>query len=122
MGSHPANLVLRFFLEVTALLSIGFWGWNQTQGWASLYLAIGLPVLLAIIWGVFAVPNDPGRSGKSPVPIPGILRLILELSFFAFAIWSLHDLGWNTTSLILGAVVILHYAIAFRRVIWLITQ
>ena len=122
MGSHPANLVLRFFLEVTALLSVGFWGWNQTQGWTSLYLAIGLPVLMATIWGVFAVPNDPSRSGKAPVPVPGIIRLIFELGIFAFAVYCVLELGWILTAIAFGTIIFVHYLISYRRVIWLISN
>ncbi|MGB5508782.1 MAG: YrdB family protein, partial [Robiginitalea sp.] len=67
MGSHPANLILRFLLEIIALISLGIWGWNQSESWFRFVLAIGIPGIIAVIWGTFAVPNDPSRSGSAPV-------------------------------------------------------
>lgn len=93
MGSNPINLTVRFFLELTALIAMGFWGWNQREGALRFVLAFGIPIIAAAIWGVFAVPNDPSRSGSAPVPVPGMLRLALELIFFAFAAWTLYSAG-----------------------------
>ena len=122
MGSHPVNLLLRFLLEISALISVGLWGWKQSDGWLRLLLAIGIPVILATIWGLFAVPNDPSRSGKAPVITPGVIRFIIELIFFALATWSLYDMEFKKMSLTLGIVVIFHYIISYDRIIWLISQ
>lgn len=120
MGSHPANLALRFLLELAALASVGLWGWRQSETWLRIVLAIGIPIVLAIIWGTFAVPNDPSRSGSAPVPVPGIFRLLVELGFFGFALWTLYDMGWSKQSLILGMVVLVHYISSYDRVLWLL--
>ena len=32
MGSHPVNLMIRFLLELTALASVGLWGWKSFDG------------------------------------------------------------------------------------------
>jgi hypothetical protein len=122
MGSHPINLTLRFLLEIAALLAMGFWGWRQGEGWLRVLLAIGIPLIAAILWGTFAVPDDPSRSGKAPIVTPGIIRLIMELAFFIFACWALWDeelvrLGW-----ILGILVMLHYIVSYDRVLWLINK
>ncbi|MEM5567127.1 YrdB family protein [Psychroserpens sp. AS72] len=122
MGSHPANLFLRFILEIIALISIGIWGWKQTDNWYRFILAIGIPILLAIIWGTFAVPNDPSRSGSAPIVTNGLIRLVIEVSFFTFAIWTLKDLGWTKSSLIMIIVVIFHYIVSYDRVLWLISK
>jgi hypothetical protein len=63
MGSHPINLAVRFLLEVVALLAMAYWGWTQHEGLFRFVWAIGLPVVSAVIWGSFAVPDDPSRSG-----------------------------------------------------------
>jgi hypothetical protein len=44
--------------------------------------AIGLPLIAYAIWGIFRVPNDPG---KSPVAKSGVIRLAYEVVFFGFA-------------------------------------
>lgn len=122
MGSHPINLTIRFLLEILALVSVGIWGWKQSDGWLRYVLAIGIPIILAIIWGTFAVPNDPSRSGSAPIVTPGVIRLIIEFFIFTFATWSLYDMGLNKTSLAFGVIVVLHCIISYDRIIWLLSQ
>jgi hypothetical protein len=122
MGSHPINLAIRFILEMSALVSLGMWGWKQSDGWLRYVLAIGIPIILAAIWGTFAVPNDPSRSGSAPIVTLGVIRLAIELGFFALATWSLYDMGYNKVSLAFGIIVVLHYIISYDRIIWLMTQ
>ncbi|MFN2152534.1 MAG: YrdB family protein, partial [Anaerolineales bacterium] len=85
-------------------------------------LALGIPLILAIVWGTFAVPNDPSRSGAAPVAVPGILRLLIELVIFGLAVWALHDMGYTRFSWILAVIVALHYIASYDRIRWLITQ
>jgi hypothetical protein len=80
MGSNPINLALRFILEIAALFALGYWGWTQHDGVWRFVWGIGLVILAAVIWGTFAVPDDPSRSGNAPVPVPGALRLVIELA------------------------------------------
>lgn len=122
MGSHPFNLAIRFLLEMFALVSIGIWGWKYSDGWLQYVLAIGIPIILAAIWGTFAVPNDPSRSGKALIVTPGVIRFAIELGFFAFATWSLYDIGLNKISIAFGSVVLIHYIISYDRIKWLMSQ
>lgn len=122
MGSHPINLIFRFILELCALTAIGIWGWKQSDGLFRFVLAIGIPTILAAIWGVFAVPDDPSRSGAAPVVVSGIVRLSIEFAIFAFAIWSLSNIGSISLSRILGIAVVLHYVLSYDRIIWLFAQ
>jgi len=120
MGSHPVNLAVRFLLELTALTATGIWGWKQSDGWIRFILAFGIPVIVAAIWGTFAVPNDPSRSGKAPVAVPGIIRLVIELAIFTLAIWTLQDVGVIILSWILCIIVVVHYIMSYDRIMWLI--
>ena len=122
MSSHPINLLIRFLLEVVALLSVGMWGWRQSDGILKFVLAIGIPIILVAIWGVFAVPNDPSRSGTAPIVTPGVIRLVIELVFFGLATTSLYDMGMYKLSLVYGGVVALHYLISYDRIKWLMLQ
>jgi F0F1-type ATP synthase assembly protein I len=88
MSQHPANLLLRFVLEIISLVVVGQWGWQQSAGPLRYVLAFGLPVLLAVIWGVFRDEGDPIQTKKPPVVVSGRVRLALELVFFAIAIYS----------------------------------
>jgi hypothetical protein len=122
MGSNPINLTVRFFLELTALIAMGFWGWSQGQGPLRFVLAFGIPVIAAVLWGVFAVPDDPSRSGNAPFSTPGILRLALELAFFSFAAWTLYSVGATTAGWVFVIVTLLHYILSYDRLYWLIKQ
>lgn len=120
MGSHPLNLALRFLLEFSALILVGFWGWQQHSGMLQYILLVTLPELFAVIWGVFNVPNDPSRSGKAPVKIPGWLRLLIELILFGFAVWTLFDMHHSLTAYVFGGIVLIHYLISYDRIYWLL--
>ncbi|NQV29739.1 MAG: YrdB family protein [Candidatus Marinimicrobia bacterium] len=122
MGSHPLNLAIRFLLELSGLLALGLWGWKQSDGWTRYILAIGIPLLLAAMWGSFAVPDDPSRSGSAPIVVSGLIRLGMELSFFTLATWALHDLGYPNWWWIMGATVIFHYLASYDRIQWLLTR
>jgi len=122
VGSHPINLAIRFLLEVSALLSLGLWGWRSGNGWFRFALAILLPIVAAVLWGTFAVPGDPSRSGRAPVAVPGTPRLALELGIFACAAWALHDAGFTRAAWILGIAATLHYLTSYDRILWLVNQ
>ena len=74
MGKHPINLIFRFLLELVALFSFGLWGW-QADNPLRWLLVVLLPVGAAVMWGTLNVPNDPSRSGKAPIIVPGWFRL-----------------------------------------------
>ncbi|MCA9936730.1 MAG: YrdB family protein [Ardenticatenaceae bacterium] len=122
MGSHPLNLLLRFLLELAALTALGYWGWQQADGALAYMWAIGLPVVTAVLWATFAVPNDPSRSGKAPVPVPGLLRLLLELLVFGTAVAALYSAGARLPGLLLGGITAIHYGLSVDRLKWLIRQ
>ena len=122
MGSNPINLALRFLLEISGLFTLGYWGWSRADGVLRFVLALGLPLMAALLWGIFNVKDDPSRSGKAPVPVPGIVRLIIELAFFTLAVFCLFSLGKTTFGWVLGALLIIHYLLSYDRVLWLLRQ
>ncbi len=122
MGSRPLNLAFRFILELVGLFSLIYWGWAQVDGLIRYVLAIGLPFLAAVVWGMFNVPGDPSRSGKAPVPVPGWVRLLIELVYFSLSAWCLWDAGAQIWSLIFAGAVLLHYALSVDRIRWLLSR
>jgi hypothetical protein len=122
MSQHPANLVLRFFLEIVALVSIGQWGWRLTGGPLRWVLALGIPVLVAAVWAIFKAPDDSAVSGKVVVPVPGRVRLSIELAFFGFAIWTMFAGGKMLLGLAFLVAIILHYLWSMDRVTRLLGQ
>jgi hypothetical protein len=88
MSQHPANLLLRFVLEIISLVVIGQWGWQQSSGALRYVLAFGLPLLLAAVWAIFRDAQDTIQTKKPPVAVSGRVRLALEFAFFGFAVWT----------------------------------
>lgn len=119
MANHPLNLALRFTLELVGLFALGYWGWTQHTGAARFLWTIGLPLVAAALWGIFRVPGDPGDA---PVAVPGILRLLLELIYFAAGTWAFYAAGRGNWGLTFGIIVGLHYVVSYERIIWLIKQ
>lgn len=112
MNNNPVNLAIRFLLEIVILIVLGCWGWHLTETWIRYIAAIGLPLIAAVLWGIFRIPNDPKPA---PVAIPGILRLLLELGLFGLASWALYNLGYSKLATIMAAIVILHYIVSYDR-------
>ncbi len=112
MNTNPINLAVRFLLEITMLIIFTYWGWHLADNWVRYIAAPGIPLLAAVLWGVFRIPNDPKAA---PVAIPGTLRLLLELMLFGFAIYALFDLGEARCGQIMTIIVILHYLVSYDR-------
>lgn len=122
MNSNPINLAVRFLLEISSLIAIGIWGWRQSDSWLRFVLAIAFPIIAAMVWGTFAIPNDPSRSGKAPVPVSGIVRLAIEFIIFGFATWVIYDMGYARLSWGVGIVITIHYIVSYDRIKWLMQQ
>ena len=117
MSQHPANLLLRFVLEIISLVVIGQWGWQQSSGALRYVLAFGLPVLLAAIWGIFRDAQDPIQTKKPPVAVSGRVRLALEFAFFGFAVWT----AFSGQTLVFGwtflIILLLHHFWSIDRLV-----
>lgn len=122
MGSHPVNLAFRFLLELTALAAAGAWGWGRFEGPARWLAAVGLPLLLMVAWGTFAVPNDPSRGGSPPVVVPGVVRLAVELAVFGAGTAALVLRGNLAAACIYATALAVHHAVSWDRLRWLLSQ
>ena len=120
MSQNPLNLVVRFVLEIVALVALGYWGWHTGTGTIRYLLALGLPLVAALLWGSFRPPNEPHHPTHNVVPIPGWLRLLFEAVFFGGAAWGLFAVGATPTAWIFTIVVLIHYALSYDRIAWLL--
>ena len=100
------NLTVRFLLELCLLAAVGYWGFKTHAGWLlKILFGIGLPVLIAILWGMFIAP-------KAIRPLSGASYLIVELTLLALGSVALFasgksTLGWvYTTTLIVNKVLL----------------
>lgn len=76
---------IRFLLELTALISLGYWGFKiSATTFVKVCLGIGLPLITAIIWGAFGSPKAPWQISK---PLQWALLFTIYL-LSAFALFS----------------------------------
>ena len=122
MGSNPINLGVRLLLEIGALFGYGYWGWTVSDDVFRYLLALAIPLVAAVVWGTFAVLEDPSRSGKAPIPVSGLIRLLIELTFFALASYALFSMGVKTIAWIFTLTVNAHYILSYDRITWLLEQ
>lgn len=111
------NLVLRFVLEAACLLGIAVAGWGVAP-------AVGLAgaVVVAAVWGVFAVPNDPSRSGNAPVRVHGWVRLLIELAVLLGGAAAWLVAGRPVVAVTTTALLVLHHVVSLPRLRWLLRQ
>ena len=113
MSRNPLNLLLRFALEMAALVALGRWGWGLLPGWRGVAPGLLTPALAAAAWGVFRVPDD---GGAPTVTVTGRVRLALETAFFGGAVLALAATGAGEWATPMGVAVGLHYLLSWDRV------
>lgn len=111
------NEALRFVLELVALFGLGAGGWQLGRGPWQWVLGLGLPLLAAVLWGTFRVPNDPGPA---PVAIPGGVRLLLETLVFAGGAAGLLGAFGPWVGGIYVAALVIHHVAGAERLRWLL--
>jgi hypothetical protein len=107
----PANLTLRFLLELSALTALGYAGSRLPDGMAArIAMAVGAPLLAALLWGALVSPKARIRAAAS-------VRLAVELAIFGAAAGGLAFAGRTRWALAFAAFVLLHegWRLAERR-------
>ena len=102
-----ANEALRFLLELAALVAFGYWGFKSGAGnlmkWV---LAIGIPLLAAVIWGTFGSP-------RAAVKLSRPLHLVFEVMFFGLAVASLYTARKPGLALAFGLIFAINEAMLY---------
>jgi hypothetical protein len=92
-------LGVRFVLEIAALVALGYWGFETAESTAAeLLLGLGLPLLAAVIWGLFVSPK--ARYGTP------LRQAVFEAVVFAAAVAALLDAGQTGLAVAFAAVAI----------------
>lgn len=122
MLNNPINLLVAFLLELVALFAFGFWGWYAGDGIFKILLAIALPVLGAVIWGVFGTVGDSRGQpeSKPPVAVAGPIRLAIEVGIFILATLAFLAAGATLAGIIFGVVALVQRLVSYQRVMWLL--
>lgn len=105
------NQILYFLLELGMLGSFGYAGFQSSQHpYGKYIIAIGLPLVAATLWGIFAAP----RSGYR-LEFP--LRSLFSLTLFGLAFFLLYRTGQTRLAITLGILALASevIAIAFKE-------
>lgn len=98
----PANLALRFLLELALLAAVGIWGAHAgATGFLSAILPVAATLAAAVLWGAFVSP-------KAWVPVGWQARLGVELVLFGAATASLAVSGFPKLAVTLAVAVAFH--------------
>lgn len=94
------NLLARFLLELCMLATIGHWGFKTQPEWTmKILLGIGLPALIAVLWGLFVAP-------RAMYPLSGIPHMLVSLILLSLGSAALFasgnpTLGWAYASILI---------------------
>ncbi|MFI5271551.1 MAG: YrdB family protein [Ktedonobacterales bacterium] len=100
-----ANLALAFLLELCLLAALGYWGFVTGHGLLQkLVLGLGAPLLVAVVWGLFAAP-------KAQWPLPGAALFALKALLFGAATVALWASGRPALAVVFIAAVALNAAL-----------
>lgn len=101
------NLAIRFLLELCMLAAVGYWGFKTQTGWLmKILFGIGLPILIAFLWGAFLAP-------KATRPLSGASFLTLELILFSTGAVALFASGKPTLGWIYTITVVVNKILLF---------
>jgi hypothetical protein len=80
---QSASLLVRLLLEVCALGALGHWGYHATGNRAiNIGLAIGAPLVAAVLWAMLASPN-------APADLSGEMKLLIQVAVFGTVVIAL---------------------------------
>ncbi len=93
------NLGVRFLLELCMLAALAYWGYHAGDSvLMKLVLAVGAPLVAAVVWGLFIAPRAARRMADPA-------RLLLELVLWVAAAAALAAAGQPTLAVIFAVVV-----------------
>ena len=100
------NQVIYFLVELSMLASLGYTGFQLSQHPFGKYVTgIGLPLLAAILWGVFAAPRSAHR-----LELP--YRSLFALTLFGLTVFLLYRTGQTRLAIYFGSIALICESIA----------
>ncbi|WP_338870508.1 YrdB family protein [Spirosoma sp. SC4-14] len=95
------NQAVYFLLELCMLGAFGYAGFQNSQHpYGKYLLAIGLPLLAAAVWGVFAAPRSTHQLGFP-------YRTLFVLAIFGLAFFMLYQTGYSRLAITLGILAVI---------------
>lgn len=98
------NEGLACLLELLAFVALAYWGFRTGDGLAPKFvLGIGVPVLAAVVWGLFAAPR-----ATFGLPLPGVL--LAKAIVFGAAVVALIATGALVLGIVFGVLAVANTA------------
>ena len=103
-----ANDILRFLLELFAIVSLGIWGFIAWPLPWNIVVGIGAPALAILLWALF-------RSPKAVLHVDPFVKAIVEIVVMGSAAFAWWDLGQPIVALVFAVVATVSGVINGRR-------
>ena len=107
-GALRANDILRFLLEIFAIVSLAIWGFVAWPLPWNIVVGIGAPALAILLWALF-------RSPKAVLQVDPFVKAIVELVVMGSAAFAWWSLGQPFVALVFAVVATVSGVINGRR-------
>lgn len=96
------NQLFYFILELCMLGSWAYVGFHSSdQPWVQYGLAVALPLIATLLWGLFAAPRSSYR-------LDGPYRTVFGLTMFGLAFFALYQSGHPVLAITLGIFAVIN--------------
>lgn len=102
------NDILRFFLELFAIVSLGIWGFLMWPLPWNIVIGIGAPALAIVLWGLF-------RSPKAVFKVDAYGKALVELLVMGAAVFAWIHLGVWWVGVVFGVLAVISGVINGRK-------
>ncbi len=103
------NEVLRFFLELFAIFSLGYWGYLAWPfPWPGIAFMMGTPLFAIVVWALF-------RSPKAVIPVDIVGRGIVEIGVMGSAVIAWAMLGQPIVAIVFGVIALVSGILNLRK-------
>jgi Protein of unknown function (DUF2568) len=106
--SVTPNDILRLFLELFAIVSLGIWGFLSWPMPWNFVIGIGAPVLAILLWALF-------RSPKAVFSVDPYAKALIELLVMGAAALAWWDLGVPYVAIVFGVIAVISGVLNGRR-------
>ena len=101
------NVAIRFLLEICVLAAVCYWGFKINSNWLlNILMGIGIPLLIAIVWGMFGAP-------KAANHLTGFSLLALEIIVFGSGVAALFITKNYSLTWVFGMIIIINRILMF---------
>jgi hypothetical protein len=103
------NDLLRFLLEVFAIVTLGIFGFVAFElPWPGVLLGVGLPLVAILLWALF-------RSPKAVFRVDPFVKALVEIAVFSSAAIAWWVMGQPVIAIVFGVVAAISGVVNGRR-------